>query len=195
MNTELLDAPATQLDIDRSRGDFVYPESHEFDAGTGLSHDTIDYIATVKNEPEWIREFRHKALDTFLAKPMPTHWASHDLENIVFQNIRYYLANAKRPTRSWEDVPDDVKKTFERLGIPEQERKFLAGVEAQFDSEAVYSNMKKASSSPVRRKGSSNIPNFSRSGSGKLYRQATTNSVRSTARCLAAARLFTSRRA
>ncbi len=144
MNTELLDAPATQLDIDRSRGDFVYPESHEFDAGTGLSHDTIDYIATVKNEPEWIREFRHKALDTFLAKPMPTHWASHDLENIVFQNIRYYLANAKRPTRSWEDVPDDVKKTFERLGIPEQERKFLAGVEAQFDSEAVYSNIKAA---------------------------------------------------
>ena len=144
MNTELLDAPATQLDIDRSRGDFVYPESHEFDAGTGLSHDTIDYIATVKNEPEWIRKFRHKALDTFLAKPMPTHWASHDLENIVFQNIRYYLANAKRPTRSWEDVPDDVKKTFERLGIPEQERKFLAGVEAQFDSEAVYSNIKAA---------------------------------------------------
>ena len=144
MSTELLDAPATQLDIDRSRGDFVYPESHEFDAGTGLSHDTIDYIATVKNEPEWIREFRHKALDTFLAKPMPTHWASHDLENIVFQNIRYYLANAKRPTRSWEDVPDDVKKTFERLGIPEQERKFLAGVEAQFDSEAVYSNIKAA---------------------------------------------------
>ena len=144
MSTELLDAPATQLDIDRSRGDFVYPESHEFDAGTGLTHDTIDYIATVKNEPEWIREFRHKALDTFLAKPMPTHWASHDLENIVFQNIRYSLANAKRPTRSWEDVPDDVKKTFERLGIPEQERKFLAGVEAQFDSEAVYSNIKAA---------------------------------------------------
>jgi Fe-S cluster assembly protein SufB len=144
MSTELLDAPVTQLDIDRSRGDFVYPESHEFDAGTGLSHETIDYIATVKNEPDWIREFRHKALDVFLAKPMPTHWASPDLENIVFQNIRYYLANAKRPTRSWEDVPDDVKKTFERLGIPEQERKFLAGVEAQFDSEAVYSNIKAA---------------------------------------------------
>jgi Fe-S cluster assembly protein SufB len=80
----------------------------------------------------------------FESKPMPTHWASRDLENIVFEKIRYYLANAQRPTRSWEDVPDDVKRTFERLGIPEQERKFLAGVEAQFDSEAVYSNMKKA---------------------------------------------------
>jgi Fe-S cluster assembly protein SufB len=75
---------------------------------------------------------------------MPTNWASEDLNNIIFEKIRYYLANAQRPTRSWEDVPEDVKRTFERLGIPEQERKFLAGVEAQFDSEAVYSNMKKA---------------------------------------------------
>ncbi|NBV86992.1 MAG: Fe-S cluster assembly protein SufB [Verrucomicrobia bacterium] len=134
----------SQIDVDRSRGDFSYPEQHTFDAGTGLTHATIDYIADVKQEPDWIREFRHKALDVFLAKPMPTHWASKDLENIVFDNIRYYLANAQRPTRSWDEVPEDVKRTFERLGIPEQERKFLAGVEAQFDSEAVYSNMKKA---------------------------------------------------
>jgi Fe-S cluster assembly protein SufB len=140
MSTETL----SQLDIDRTRGDFHYPEQHTFDAGFGLSHATVDYIAGVKGEPDWIREFRHRALDVFLSKPMPTHWASHDLENIVFENIRYYLANSQRPTRSWEEVPDDVKRTFERLGIPEQERKFLAGVEAQFDSEAVYSNMKKA---------------------------------------------------
>ena len=132
------------LNIDRSVGDFSYPEKHEFDAGYGLTHDTINYISDVKAEPEWIREFRHKALDTFLAKPMPTHWASRDLEAIVFDKIRYYLANSQRATRSWEDVPEDVKRTFERLGIPEQERRFLAGVEAQFDSEAVYSNIKKA---------------------------------------------------
>ncbi len=132
------------LDIDRTRGDFSYPEQHTFDAGTGLTHDTIDYISGVKGEPDWIREFRHKALDTFLAKPMPTHWASHDLENIVFKNIRYYLANAQKPKRSWDDVSEDEKRTFERLGIPEQERRFLAGVEAQFDSEAVYSNIKAA---------------------------------------------------
>jgi Fe-S cluster assembly protein SufB len=140
MSTETL----SQLDVDRTRGDFHYPEQHTFDAGSGLSHATVDYIANVKGEPDWIREFRHRALDVFLSKPMPTHWASHDLENIVFENIRYYLANSQRPTRSWDEVPDDVKRTFERLGIPEQERKFLAGVEAQFDSEAVYSNMKKA---------------------------------------------------
>jgi Fe-S cluster assembly protein SufB len=147
MSTELLEAPPSTtatLDIDRTRGNFSYPEQHEFDAGTGLSHATIDYISGVKGEPDWIREYRHKALDVFLSKPMPTHWASHDLDNIVFEKIRYYLANAQKPTRSWEDVPDDVKRTFERLGIPEQERKFLAGVEAQFDSEAVYSNIKAA---------------------------------------------------
>jgi Fe-S cluster assembly protein SufB len=143
MSTELLD-PATQLEIDRGIGNFSYPEKHEFDAGVGLTHDTIDYIVNVKGEPDWIREFRHKALDVFLSKPMPTHWASKDLENIIFEKIRYYLAKGQRPTRSWDEVPEDVKNTFERLGIPEQERKFLAGVEAQFDSEAVYSNIKKA---------------------------------------------------
>lgn len=73
---------------------------------------------------------------------MPTHWASKDLENIDFDVIRYYLAQGQQPSRTWEEVPDDIKNTFERLGIPEQERKFLAGVEAQFDSEAAYSRMK-----------------------------------------------------
>src|SRR5580700_5776441 len=136
--------PAETIDIDRSVGDFVYPESHEFDAGYGLTRDTVNYISDVKNDPDWVREFRLKALDTFLSKPMPTHWASKDLEAINFDKIRYYLANSQRPTRSWDEVPEDVKRTFERLGIPEQERKFLAGVEAQFDSEAVYSNIKKA---------------------------------------------------
>ena len=103
MSTELLEATdqAKQIDIDRTAGNFSYPEQHTFDAGTGLSHATVDYISDVKNEPDWIREYRHKALDVFLSKPMPTHWASHDLENIIFQNIRYYLANGQKPTRSW----------------------------------------------------------------------------------------------
>ena len=75
---------------------------------------------------------------------MPTHWASKDLENIDFDKIRYYLSQGTKPKRSWDEVPENVKRTFERLGIPEQERKFLAGVEAQFDCEAAYSNIKKA---------------------------------------------------
>lgn len=132
------------LNIDRNVGDFSYPEQHRFDAGTGLGRDTVNYISDVKGEPDWIREFRLRALEVFESKPMPTNWASRDLEAINFDKIRYYLANGQRPTRSWDEVPEDVKRTFERLGIPEQERRFLAGVEAQFDSEAVYSNVKKA---------------------------------------------------
>lgn len=139
-----MSAVAKELEITRNFGNFAYPEQHEFDAGYGLSEQTIDYICDVKGEPDWIRQFRKHALGVFESKPMPTHWASDDLNNIVFQNIRYYLSGGARGKRSWEDVPDDVKRTFERLGIPEQERKFLAGVEAQFDSEAVYSNIKKA---------------------------------------------------
>jgi len=134
----------TTLDIERNLGNFAYPETHTHDAGVGLSEKTIHYISDVKQDPDWVREFRLNALKTFLSKPLPTHWASKDLEAIVFDNIRYYLSGGTQPKRSWEDVPDDVKRTFERLGIPEQERKFLAGVEAQFDSEAVYSNIKKA---------------------------------------------------
>ncbi len=135
----------TQLDIDREKGNFRYDVDYEFDAGTGLTEKTIDYICDVKDEPDWIRQFRKDALKKFLEKPMPTHWASKDLENIIFDNIRYYLSQGgQKPKRTWDEVPEDVKRTFERLGIPEQERKFLAGVEAQFDSEAAYSNIKEA---------------------------------------------------
>jgi Fe-S cluster assembly protein SufB len=135
----------TQLDIDREKGNFRYDVDYEFDAGTGLTEKTIDYICDVKGEPDWIRQFRKDALKKFLEKPMPTHWASRDLENIIFDNIRYYLSQGgQKPKRTWDEVPEDVKRTFERLGIPEQERKFLAGVEAQFDSEAAYSNIKEA---------------------------------------------------
>ena len=133
------------MDIDREKGNFRYDVDYEFDAGTGLNEKTIDYICDVKGEPDWIRQFRKDALKKFLEKPMPTHWASHDLENIIFDKIRYYLSQGgQKPKKTWDEVPEDVKRTFERLGIPEQERKFLAGVEAQFDSEAAYSNIKEA---------------------------------------------------
>ena len=135
-----------ELDIKTDIGNFVYPEKHKYDAGKGLSEHTIDYMCEVKEEPDWIREFRMNALQTFREKPMPTHWASSDLNAIDFDKIRYYLAGDQKPSRSWDDVPDDVKQTFERLGIPESERKFLAGVEAQFDSEAAYSNIKEIAS-------------------------------------------------
>lgn len=128
--------------IDQSIGNFSYDVKYAFDAGSGLTENTVRYISSVKQEAPWILDFRLKAYRTFLEKPMPTHWATKDLENIDFDRIRYYLAQGQKPKRTWDEVPDDIKKTFERLGIPEQERKFLAGVEAQFDSEAAYSNVK-----------------------------------------------------
>lgn len=132
----------SNIEIDRDKGNFHYETEYAFDAGHGLSEETVNYISKVKNEDDWIREFRLKALKTFNKKPIPTHWASKDLETINFEKIRYYLSKNQKPSRTWEEVPDEVKETFERLGIPEQERKFLAGVEAQFDSEAAYSRMK-----------------------------------------------------
>jgi Fe-S cluster assembly protein SufB len=130
--------------IDQVAGDFQYAMTYDFDAGTGLNERTVDYISAVKKEAPWIREFRQNALKTFLSKPLPTHWASKDLEAIDFNKIRYYLSQGTKPKRTWDEVPADIKRTFERLGIPEQERRFLAGVEAQFDSEAAYSNIKDA---------------------------------------------------
>jgi len=132
----------TKIDVDRDKGNFRYETDYQYDAGVGLREEVVQYISEVKGEDEWVRDYRLKALGTFSRKPMPTHWATKDLENIHFDKIRYYLAKGQKPSRTWEDVPDDVKETFERLGIPEQERKFLAGVEAQFDSEAAYSRMK-----------------------------------------------------
>ena len=141
--TATLDSETREaIDIDRTKGDFTFPERNKLDAGTGLSSKTIDYISDVKSDPAWVREFRHKALQVFLDKPLPTHWATKDLEAIDFDKIRYYLSDGEKPKRSWADVPADVLETFERLGIPQQERAFLAGVEAQFDSEAAYSNVK-----------------------------------------------------
>tara|TARA_B110000116_G_scaffold247543_1_gene239988 strand:+ start:640 stop:2058 length:1419 start_codon:yes stop_codon:yes gene_type:complete len=132
------------IEIDREESNFHYDVEYKHDAGMGLSEDTIDYIANVKGEDQWITDFRKKALRVFHEKKMPTHWASEDLNSINFDEIRYYLSDGGAPKRSWDDVPNEMKETFERLGIPEKERKFLAGVEAQFDSEAAYSNVKDA---------------------------------------------------
>ncbi len=142
-NESLIDQDTQEaISVDLSKGDFKYPESHKYDAGVGLTEDTVNYISDVKNDPDWVREYRLNGLKTFLEKPMPTNWASEDLNNLNFDEIRYYLANGQQATRSWDEVPPEVLETFERLGVPEQERAFLAGVEAQYDSETAYSNVK-----------------------------------------------------
>jgi Fe-S cluster assembly protein SufB len=107
----------------------------------GLNEDVIRQISAHKGEPEWMLDFRLEAYKIFLSKPMP-NWGS-DLSGIDFANIFYYLKPTELNARSWDDVPETIKNTFERLGIPEAERKFLAGVGAQYESEVIYHSLKK----------------------------------------------------
>src|SRR6201993_1558274 len=115
---------------------FSMPENYVFKAQRGLSQAVVEQISEMKGEPDWMRQFRLKSLEHFLKRPMPT-WGA-DLSGIDFDNIFYYLKPMQAQGRTWEDVPPDIKETFDRLGIPEAERKFLAGVTAQYESEAVY---------------------------------------------------------
>ena len=106
----------------------------------GLTRETVEEISRYKNEPEWMLNYRLRSFDHFLKRPMPT-WTD-GLDRIDFDKIVYYRKPSEREEKSWDDVPDQIKQTFERLGIPEAERKFLAGVGAQYDSEVVYHSVK-----------------------------------------------------
>jgi Fe-S cluster assembly protein SufB len=117
-------------------------ENYLFKAPKGLTRELVEKISEFKNEPQWMREFRLKSLDHFLAREMPT-WGSPMLAEVDFDNIHYFVRASEKPERSWDDVPEDVKKTFDRLGIPEAERSFLAGVGAQYESEVVYHQVNK----------------------------------------------------
>src|SRR5439155_1439585 len=96
----------------------------------------VDAISMHKKEPDWMRKFRHKSLDYFLARPLPT-WGGNVAE-IDFDNIYYYIKPTEKQANSWEDLPADIKDTWDKLGIPEAEKKYLAGVGAQYESEVVY---------------------------------------------------------
>ena len=117
---------------------FHDPETgYAFKAPKGLSRELVLQISEFKNEPEWMRDFRLKALDHFLSRPQPT-WGSPMLAEVDYDNIHYFVRASEKSSRTWDDVPDDIKRTFDKLGIPEAERKFLAGVGAQYESEVVY---------------------------------------------------------
>ncbi|MDW8045875.1 MAG: Fe-S cluster assembly protein SufB [Chloroflexota bacterium] len=121
---------------------FYDPVEALYKAKPGLSHEIIDVISDIKGEPQWMREFRHRALEIFWKKQNPP-WGSPELQNIDFDSIHYYVRATDRDARSWDDVPEYIRRTFDRLGIPEAERKYLAGVGAQYDSEVVYHNIRK----------------------------------------------------
>src|SRR5213083_8175 len=115
-------------------------EKAVFKTRRGLDKDVVAQISDIKNEPAWMKEFRLKALEQFEKKPLP-RWGGK-VEEIDFQNIYYYLKPAEEQGKTWDEVPADIKKTFDRLGIPEAEQKFLSGVGAQYDSETVYHKIK-----------------------------------------------------
>ncbi|OGQ38962.1 MAG: Fe-S cluster assembly protein SufB [Deltaproteobacteria bacterium RIFCSPLOWO2_01_44_7] len=116
-------------------------EKSVFKSKRGLNHQVVDDISDHKGEPDWMREFRHKSLDIFLSKPLP-QWGGN-VNNLDFNEIYYYLKPEGQKGDTWEDVPPEIKRTFDKLGIPESEQKFLAGAGAQYESESVYHNLKK----------------------------------------------------
>ena len=118
---------------------FSMPDHSVFKSGLGLNEDVIRNLSKMKDEPKWMLDFRLKSYEIFKSKPMPK-WGA-DLSGIDFENIHYYIKPSEKEERTWEDVPDDIKKTFDRLGVPQAERDFLAGVKAQYDSELVYSSL------------------------------------------------------
>jgi Fe-S cluster assembly protein SufB len=115
---------------------FHVAEDYFFKSGRGLSHELIDAISSHKNEPDWMRKFRHKSLDYFVARPLPT-WGGN-VREIDFENIYYYIRPTEKQAKSWDDLPTDIRDTWDKLGIPEAEKKYLAGVGAQYESEVVY---------------------------------------------------------
>ncbi len=134
-------ATKPELNIDVNKYGFRDPEQYVYRTRPGLSREIVEEISRIKGEPEWMREIRLKAYEIFLKKPMPT-WGA-DLSEIDFDEITYYIRPDERQANDWDEVPEYIRQTFERLGIPEAERKFLAGVGAQYESEVVYHNLQK----------------------------------------------------
>ncbi len=129
------------LEMDYSKNDFKdSTELYVHLSKKGLTRETIVEISKMKDEPQWMLDFRLRSFEIFLKKPMPT-WGG-DLSKIDFQNIYYYAKASEKTEKNWDDVPDNVKKTFDKLGIPEAEKKFLAGVGAQYESEVVYHHLR-----------------------------------------------------
>ena len=126
-------------------GDYKYGFHDEdvsiFRSGRGLTEEIVRKISEMKDEPQWMLDFRLKSLKQFYKMPMPM-WGG-DLSELNFDEITYYVKPSERSERSWDEVPEEIKNTFDKLGIPEAEQKYLAGVSAQYESEVVYHNMEK----------------------------------------------------
>ncbi|MCA9060692.1 MAG: Fe-S cluster assembly protein SufB, partial [Planctomycetaceae bacterium] len=125
-------------------GDYQYgfhdpTDTYAFKSRKGLDADIVRQISEMKSEPQWMTDFRLQSYEIFRSRPMPS-WGG-DLSELDFENIYYYMKAAREQGRSWDDVPEDIRRTYDRLGIPEAEKKYLAGVKAQYESEVVYGSL------------------------------------------------------
>jgi Fe-S cluster assembly protein SufB len=141
-----MSAPKQIIDPLEGETDYRYgfsmPERSVKKMKKGISEKVVSDISLTKEEPAWMREFRLKSLAEFFSRPMP-NWGA-DLTDINFEDITYYLKATEKQSGSWEDLPAEIKETYDRIGVPEAERKYLAGVSAQYESEVVYESMDKA---------------------------------------------------
>ena len=115
---------------------FSSPENYVYKSRKGLDEEVVRQISAMKEEPEWMLNFRLRALKHYLERPMPD-WGAN-IEGLDLEDIYYYVRPTDKEGKSWDEVPEDIKNTFDKLGIPEAEQKFLAGVGAQYESEMVY---------------------------------------------------------
>lgn len=130
----------SNLDFEYKYG-FSKPSNYVFKAKKGLNEDIVQNISFMKQEPPWMMEFRLKSYNIFKRKPMPT-WGAN-LSKIDFDNIYYYIRSTEKHVSSWEELPKEIKDTYDKIGVPEAEKKFLAGVSAQYESEVVYESINK----------------------------------------------------
>ena len=126
----------TEIDLSKYQLGWSDDEDYVFKPTRGLNEDLVREISWMKGEPNWMRDYRVKSLKQFEKRPMP-HWGG-DMSEIYFDDIYYYIKPSEAVVDEWEDVPESIKDTYEKLGIPEAERKYLAGVTAQYESEVVY---------------------------------------------------------
>ncbi|HEY1011753.1 MAG TPA: Fe-S cluster assembly protein SufB [Herpetosiphonaceae bacterium] len=133
-----------ELNFDYTKYGFRDEENYTYKSSRGLNEEVVRTLSKMKNEPEWMLKIRLKALEIFFKKPLPVEgmWANPRLAELDFQDIFYYVRPGEKVEKSWDDVPENIKNTFEKLGIPEAEQKFLAGVGAQYESEVVYHSLR-----------------------------------------------------
>lgn len=142
IETMSADAPSTS-DVQLGAYQYGFHDStdfYSFKSRKGLDQEIVCQISGMKQEPEWMRDFRLRSLEIFESRPMPD-WGG-DMSELDFNEIFYYMKAAEEQGRSWDDVPDDIRRTYDKLGIPEAEKKYLAGVKAQYESEVVYGSLR-----------------------------------------------------